>query len=107
MQLHETRNCTTITTERSARSDVKSTSDLWAEIRRALPGPEEMAAEVAAELGESHDDVRLSVLIGTIALDGQLGPEGAATAAITTELARLQAGQEQRAATSLLGVASL
>ena len=51
---------------------------------------DELAAAVAAELGEPLDDVRPSVLIGTIALNGQLGPEAAAVAAIEAELARLQ-----------------
>ena len=67
--------------------------DLWAAIRRVLPDPEAFAAAVAAELGEPLDDVRLSVLIGTIALNGQLGPEAAATAAIEAELLRLQSVQ--------------
>ena len=49
--------------------------DLWAAIRQVLPDAEELAADVAADLGDPPDDVRLSVLIGTIALDGQLGPE--------------------------------
>ena len=66
------------------------TDDLWTAIRRVLPDAEELAAAVAAELGEPLDDVRLSVLIGTIALKGQLGPEAAVVAAIETELGRLQ-----------------
>ena len=66
------------------------TDDLWTAIRRVLPDAEELAAAVAAELGEPLDDVRLSVLIGTIALNGQLGPEAAAAAAIEAELDRLQ-----------------
>ena len=69
------------------------TDDLWAAIRRVLPPAEEFAAAVAAELGEPLDDVRLSVLIGTIALNGQLGPEAAAAAAIEVELDRLQSVQ--------------
>ena len=51
---------------------------------------------MAAELDEPLDDVRLSVLIGTIALNGQLGPEAAAVAAIEAELGRLQ-GDERHA----------
>ena len=66
------------------------TDDLWTAIRRVLPDAEELAAAVAAELGEPLDDVRPSVLIGTIALNGQLGPEAAAVAAIEAELGRLQ-----------------
>ena len=66
------------------------TDDLWTAIRRVLPDAEELAAAVAAELGEPLDDVRPSVLIGTIALNGQLGPEAAAAAAIEAELGRLQ-----------------
>ena len=46
------------------------TEDLWIAIRRVLPDAEESAEAVAAELGEPLDDVRLSVLIGTIALNG-------------------------------------
>lgn len=69
------------------------TDDVWTAIRRALPDAEESAAAVAAELGEPVNDVRLSVLIGTIALSGQLGPESAAVAAIEAELARLS-GEE-------------
>ena len=53
-------------------------------------GADELAAAVAAELGDPPDDVRLSVLIGTIAMSGQLGPEAAAAAAIEAELSRLQ-----------------
>src|SRR6476659_761072 len=68
------------------------TDDLWTAIRAVLPGAEELAAAVAAELGAPIDDLRLSVLIGTIAIDGQLGPEGAAAAAIEKELSRLQSG---------------
>ncbi len=64
--------------------------DLWTAIRGVLPGAEELATAVAAELGEPLDDVRLSVLIGTIALRGQLGPEAAATSAIEAELVQLQ-----------------
>jgi len=66
------------------------TDDLWTAIRRVLPDAETLTAAVADELGESVDDVRPSVLIGTIALNGQLGPEAAASAAIEAELGRLQ-----------------
>ena len=59
-----------------------TTDDLWTAIRDVLPGAEDLAAAVAKELGEPLDDVRLSVLIGMIALHGQLGPADAATAAI-------------------------
>ena len=72
------------------------TDDLWTAIRRGLPDAEELAAAVAAELGEPLDDVRLSVLIGTIALNGQLGPEAAAVAAIDAELSRLQSTKGTR-----------
>ncbi len=67
--------------------------DLWTAIRRVLPGADELAAAVAAELGDPIDDVRLSVFIGTIAMSGQLGPEAAAAAAIEAELGRLQAAK--------------
>ena len=66
------------------------TDDLWTAIRRVLPDAEALAAAVAAELGEPLDDVRPSVLIGTIALNGQLGPEATAGAAIEAELSRIQ-----------------
>ena len=68
--------------------------DFWTAIRRVLPGADELTAAVAAELGEPLDDVRPSVLIGTIALNGQLGPEAAAAAAIEVELRRLQSQVE-------------
>ena len=65
------------------------TDDLWTAIRRVLPDAEAVAAAVATELGEPLDDVRPSVLIGTIALNGQLGPEAMAVAAIEAELSRI------------------
>ena len=67
-----------------------TTDDLWTAIRHVLPDAEAVAAAVAAELGEPLDDVRPSVLIGTIALNGQLGPEAMAVAAIEAELSRIQ-----------------
>ena len=70
--------------------------DLFTVIRGVLPDAEELAAAVAADLGEPLDDVRPSVLIGAIALNGQLGPEAAAVAAIAAELGRLQAGEGTR-----------
>ena len=63
--------------------------DLWTAIRRVMPDAEELSRR-AAELGEPLDDVRLSVLIGTVAFNGQLGTEAAAAAAIEAELDRLQ-----------------
>jgi hypothetical protein len=66
------------------------TDDLWTAIRHELRDPEAMAAAVAAELGEPVDDIRPSVLIGTIAINGQLGPESTAVAAIEAELRRIQ-----------------
>ena len=81
--------------------------DLWTAIRRVLPGAEELAAAAAAELDESVDDVRLSVLIGTIALNGQLGPEAAAAAAIETELGGLQPAKGTRSPGRLFEVDSL
>ena len=81
--------------------------DLWTAIRRVLPGAEELAAAVAAELDEPLDDVRLSVLIGTIALNGQLGPEAAAAAAIETELGGLQPAKGTRSPGRLFEVNSL
>ena len=74
------------------------TDDLWTAIRHVLPDAEELAAAVAAELGEPLDDVRLSVLIGTITLNGQLGPEAAAIAAIKAELGRLESVEGTRPA---------
>ncbi len=81
--------------------------DLWLAIRAALPDAEELAADVAADLGEPADDVRLSVLIGTIAFDGQLGPEAAAAAAIRAELVRLQSVHGTGPKSRLLAVGSL
>ena len=72
------------------------TDDLWTAIRRVLPDADEMAAAVAAELGEPIEDVHTSVLIGTIALNGQLGPESAAIAATEAELSRLRSGADRR-----------
>ena len=83
------------------------TDDLWTAIRRVLPDAEELAAAVAAELGEPLDDVRPSVLIGTIALNGQLGPEAAAAAAIEAELDRLQPVKGTRPPRRLFAVDSL
>ena len=65
------------------------TDDLWSAIRRVMPAPEELALAVAAELREPPDDVRSSVLIGTIALNGQLGTEASTVEAIEAELARV------------------
>ena len=76
------------------------TDDLWTAIRRVLPSADEVAVAVAAELGEPLDAVRPSVLIGTIALNGQLGPEAAASAAIAAELGRLESAQGSAAAGS-------
>jgi len=64
--------------------------DLWTAIRSVMPGAEELSVAAAAELGEPLDDVRLSVLIGTVVFSGQLGTEAAAAAAIEAEVARLQ-----------------
>jgi hypothetical protein len=83
------------------------TDELWTAIRRVLPDAEEVAAAVAAELGEPLDDVRPSVLIGTIALNGQLGPEAAAAAAIEAELVRLQPVKGTRPPGRLSAVDSL
>lgn len=65
------------------------TDDLWIAIREVLPGADELAAAVAAEIGESVDDGRPSVLIGTIAMNGQLGPETTAAAALTCRIGRV------------------
>ncbi len=72
------------------------TDDLWTAIRGVLPDADELAAAVATELDEPIDDVRPSVLIGTIAINGQLGPADAATAAIEAELGRHQAQKRPR-----------
>ena len=81
--------------------------DLWTAIRRVLPSADELGAAVAAELGDPVDDVRLSVLIGTIAMTGQLGPEAAAAAAIEAELGRLQPAKGTGSAGRLIEVDSL
>jgi hypothetical protein len=72
------------------------TDDLWAAIRRVLPDADELAAAVATELGEPVEEVHTGILIGTIALNGQLGPESAAAAAIEAELSRLRSGADRR-----------
>ena len=81
--------------------------DLWTAIRRVLPGAEDLAAAVAVEIGEPLEDVQASVLIGTIALNGQLGPEAAAAAAIEAELGRLQSLKGRRPPRERLAVESL
>ena len=81
--------------------------DLWTAIRRVLPDAEVLAAAVAAELGEPVDDVRASVLIGTIAMNGQLGPEAAAIAAIDAELARVGPATARRSRGRLANVETL
>ena len=80
---------------------------LWTAIRRVLPDADTLTAAVAAELGEPVDDVRASVLIGTIAMNGQLGPEAAASAAIETELGRLRPATEPRSRGRLSKVQTL
>jgi hypothetical protein len=82
-------------------------SDLWTAIRRVLPDSESLTAAVAQELGEPRDDVRLSVLIGMTALNGQLGPAAAASAAIKTMLSRLQSGAGDPPRSRRLSVGSL
>ena len=72
------------------------TDDLWAAIRRVLPDADALADAVATELGEPVEDVHTGILIGTIALNGQLGPEAAAIAAIDAELSRLRTGADNR-----------
>jgi hypothetical protein len=81
--------------------------DVWRAIRRVLPDAEELATAVAAELGEPLDDVRLSVLIGTIALHGRLGPEAAVAAAIEAELGGLRPVRGTRPHERLLAVDTL
>ena len=83
------------------------TDELWTAIRRVLPGVEELAAGVAAELSEPVDNIQLSVLIGMIALNGQLGPEAAAAAAIEAELGRLEPAKETRLSGRLFEADSL
>jgi hypothetical protein len=55
----------------------------------ALPGAEELAAAVAAELGEPIDEVRPTVLIGTVARRKRPGSADDVEAAIGAELARV------------------
>ena len=84
-----------------------SNDDLWAAIRGVLPDAEALTSAVAAELGEPPDDVRPSVLIGTIALNGHLGPEEAAAAAIEAELGGPQSGKGARPSRGRFAVDSL
>ena len=81
--------------------------DLWTAIRGVLPDPEELTSAVAAEVREPVDDVRPSVLIGTIAFHGQLGPEPVAAAAIEAELTRIQRQGSTRTVRRALDVDSL
>ena len=83
------------------------TDDLWTAIRRALPDTEDLAIAVAAEIDEPLDDVRSSVHIGAIAINGQLGPEAAAAAAIEMEMARLKPATGRRPSDRLFAVDSL
>jgi hypothetical protein len=83
------------------------TDDLWAAIRGVLPDAGDLATAVAAELGEPVEDVHTSVLIGTIAFNGQLGPEAAAVHAIEDELRRLRSGIDKRPAARPRSVESL
>ena len=84
-----------------------ATDDLWIAIRRVLPGTEELAQAVAAEIDEPLADVRSSVHIGAIAINGQLGPEAAAIAAIDMELARLKPATGTRPTDRLFALDSL
>ena len=52
------------------------TDELWTQIRRVLPTPRRSRRRWRPSSSEPLDDVRLSVLIGTIALNGQLGTGG-------------------------------
>jgi hypothetical protein len=83
------------------------TDALWTAIRGVLPGTEELAAAVAAEIHEPLDDVRASVHIGAIAINGQLGPEVAAIGAIETELARVKPLPRTRRTDRLFAAATL
>ena len=83
------------------------TDDLWTAIRRVLPDTEDLAMAVAAEIDEPLDDVRSSVHIGAIAINGQLGPEAVAIAAIETELARLKPTTGRRPSDRLFAADSL
>jgi hypothetical protein len=81
--------------------------ELWTAIRRVLPEAESLTAAVAAELREPVEDVRASVLIGTIAMNGELGPEAVAVAAIETALARPRPATEPRTRGRLAKVETL
>jgi hypothetical protein len=83
------------------------TDALWTAIRRVLPGTEELALAVAAETQEPLDEVRASVHIGAIAMNGQLGPETAASEAIETELARVKPASRNRRSDRLFAADSL
>ena len=88
----------TMASSAESRLRMDPNDDLWTAIRRVLPDADALTAAVAAELGEPAEDVRASVLIGTIAMNGQLGPEAAAVAAIEAELARRRACRSARSA---------
>ncbi|MFL5649615.1 MAG: PucR family transcriptional regulator [Chloroflexota bacterium] len=83
------------------------TDALWTAIRRVLPGTDELALAVAAATHEPLDDVRASVHIGAIAINGQLGPEAAAIGAIEAELARVKPAARTRRSERLYDAVSL
>src|SRR3954454_9261124 len=91
-----------------SKGDVMDETDsLWTAIRGVLPGTEELALAVAAQIHEPLDDVRASVHIGAIAINGQLGPEVAAIGAIETELARVKPLPRTRRTDRLFAAGSL
>lgn len=62
----------------------------WAAILRAFPDGEELAAAVAAELDEEIDEVRPTVLVGTVARRERPGSSEEIAAAIEAERARVR-----------------
>ena len=69
---------------------VVSLDDPWAAIGRILPDGDELAAAVAAELGEPFDEVRASVRIGILSRRTRPGSDEEVAAAIEAERARVR-----------------
>jgi hypothetical protein len=70
---------------------VTTADDLWPQVRDLLPDAEELAADVAAEVGEGLDDVRPTVLIGAVARDSRPAPDVDVLAALEAERSRVRA----------------
>ena len=66
------------------------TDTTWAAIRDALPTAEELVIAVADELGEPVDEVRATVLIGSVLRQTRPGTDDEVAAAIEAERTRVR-----------------